>query len=190
MVAAWHRSSATSLTTDMSITHAAFALRPLLETDLPQVRTWRNHPDVRAWMFSSGLVEVDEHQRWFAAIQKDPRRWCYVYDDGCAPAGFVSLQGSSKGRNLEWGFYAAPDATKGTGRAMLRAALHIAFEQLEAHKVCAQVLGFNQRSLRVHEHLGFRTEGCLRQQHHDGDTYHDIICFGLLRSEWVPLSKD
>jgi len=32
--------------------------------------------------------------------------------------------------------------------------------------------------------LGFQREGVLRQQHFDGQQYHDVVCFGLLANEW------
>jgi UDP-4-amino-4,6-dideoxy-N-acetyl-beta-L-altrosamine N-acetyltransferase len=52
------------------------------------------------------------------------------------------------------------------------------------HKLCGQALAFNERSIRFHQNLGFRREGVLRQQHFDGEQYHDVVCFGLLASEW------
>ena len=30
------------------------------------------------------------------------------------------------------------------------------------------------------------SKGVLRQQHFDGNRYHDIVCFGLLKHEWQP----
>ena len=84
----------------------------------------------------------------------------------------------------DWGFYAAPDAPKGTGRKLGASALTYAFARLELHKVCGQALDFNERSIHFHLRLGFQQEGVLREQHFDGEQYHGIVCFGLLATEW------
>jgi len=87
----------------------------------------------------------------------------------------------------EWGFYVAPDAAKGTGRALGVAALRYAFETLSLRKLCGEVIATNVRSLRFHEKLGFQREGVLREQHFDGKNHLDVHYFGLLIREWRSL---
>jgi UDP-4-amino-4,6-dideoxy-N-acetyl-beta-L-altrosamine N-acetyltransferase len=86
----------------------------------------------------------------------------------------------------DWGFYIAPGAEKGTGRLLGQAALDYAFQRLNLHKICGQALAFNERSVKFHHNLGFKQEGILRDQYYDGENYHAIICFGLLKVEWQP----
>lgn len=56
---------------------------------------------------------------------------------------------------------------------------------MKVHKLCGQVLAGNERSVRFHEALGFVREGELREQQLDGQEYRNLICFGLLRSEYL-----
>jgi len=168
------------------MTTSADTLRPLAEPDLPLVRAWRNHPSVRQHMFSTHAIAEAEHQQWFARQQADPTRRLWLFLRGGQPMGFVHLSGVAPGGVAEWGFYAAPGAPKGTGRALGQAALARAFGTEHLHKVCGQVLATNAASLAFHRRLGFTEEGVLRQQHRsaDGAHYHDIHCFGLLRADW------
>lgn len=62
--------------------------------------------------------------------------------------------------------------------------MRYAFGEAMLHKLCGQVLDCNVRSLGFHERLGFSQEGVLRQLHFEGQRYHDVICLGLLLSEW------
>jgi RimJ/RimL family protein N-acetyltransferase len=55
---------------------------------------------------------------------------------------------------------------------------------LNLHKVCGQVLAGNEASIRLHLKLGFHQEGILRQQQRIGESYRDLVCFGILRQEW------
>lgn len=154
--------------------------------DLEQVLGWRNHAEVRRYMFDPRLIPLDEHCRWFEKASKDPARHLLVYEQHAVPAGFINIHPVASGGIAEWGFYAAPGSPKGTGRSLGRTALRYAFEKVGLHKVCGRVLDFNERSLRLHLMLGFVQEGILRDQHFDGLHHHDVMCLGLLANEWHP----
>lgn len=159
-------------------------VRPMTEADLEAVLAWRNHPEVRRWMFSQQEIALDSHRQWFERARQDKARHLLVFELGGEPRGFVNIGVLAGGQVADWGFYASPDAPKGTGRLLGQSALRYAFETAALHKVCGQVLAFNERSLRFHQSLGFQLEGTLRDQHFDGTRHHDVMCFGLLRHEW------
>jgi UDP-4-amino-4,6-dideoxy-N-acetyl-beta-L-altrosamine N-acetyltransferase len=159
-------------------------VRPMAQADLELVFTWRNHLDVRRNMYTKHEISFEEHRDWFERTQYDPRKHLLIYEANHMPLGFVSFTELKSSRVAEWGYYAAPDAPKGTGRALGRAALDYAFYEITLHKVCGQALAFNERSIRLHQSFGFEQEGVLRDQHFDGEHYHHVICFGLLRNKW------
>lgn len=156
----------------------------MADGDLRVVLDWRNDPDIRRHMFTQREIRWDEHQRWFEQADADPRRHLFVYEDGGVPRGFVGLTMTQHPNVADWGFYAAPDAPKGTGRTMGRLLLDHAFDVAALHKVCGQALAENVRSISYHLAMGFRQEGVLREHHFDGQTYHSVVCFGLLAREW------
>ena len=163
-------------------------IRPMVYADLALVLTWRNHPDVRRYMYTQHEITLAEHQRWFERSLPDPKKHLLVFEANHQPLGFVNLNEVRSGGIADWGFYAAPDAAKGSGRQLGRAALSHAFTKLKLHKVNGQALAYNQRSIQFHQSLGFQQEGTLRDEHFDGECYHHIICFGLLGHEWQPNS--
>lgn len=159
-------------------------LRPMTETDLAQVLIWRNHPEVRRYMYTQHEITPEEHRRWFERCRHNPKKHLLIFAVKHQPLGFVNFNVNGDGGIADWGFYAAPDAPKGSGRQLGRAALQHAFCQLKLHKVCGQALAYNTRSIQFHQSLGFQQEGLLRDQHFDGENYHHVICLGLLRHEW------
>lgn len=161
-------------------------VRQMVAADLERVLAWRNHPDVRRFMYTQHEISLGEHTRWFEKACKNPKRHLLVYENASTPLGFINLHQFAPGGIADWGFYAAPDAPKGTGYLLGQAALQYAFIDLGLHKLCGQALAYNDRSVRFHQNLGFQQEGLLRQQHFDGQHYHDVVCFGLLASEWHP----
>lgn len=158
----------------------------MVHADLERVLAWRNHPDVRRYMYTQHEITLDEHQRWFERTLPDPKKHLLIFEVNHQPRGFVNFNEAGSGRIADWGFYAAPDAPKGSGRQLGRTALNHAFIQLQLHKVCGQALAYNERSIQFHQSLGFQQEGILRDQHFDGERHHHVICFGLLDHEWQP----
>ncbi|HEX6592500.1 MAG TPA: UDP-4-amino-4,6-dideoxy-N-acetyl-beta-L-altrosamine N-acetyltransferase [Moraxellaceae bacterium] len=161
------------------------SLRPLRQEDLELILAWRNHDDVRQYMYNRHLISAAEHSRWFAQCQSQPGRHLLLYEEAGQPQGFVNFAPTRFAGVVEWGFYAAVGAAAGTGRRLGQAAMNHAFLQLGLHKVCAEALDSNARSLRLHEALGFQREGLLREHYHDGSRYHSIICLGLLSQDWA-----
>ncbi len=159
-------------------------MRAMTASDLPQTLVWRNHPDISRWMYSRHSIGIDEHRRWFERAIQDGQRHLLIFELDCRPMGFVQLTRLHGDLIADWGFYAAPDAPKGTGRLLGNCALGHAFGPLGLHKVCGEAITDNTRSVRLHLALGFTQEGLRREQHFDGTRYHDVLYFGLLAAEW------
>ena len=156
----------------------------MTQADLETVLTCRNHEVVRLFMYTQHVISKDEHSRWFDRASIDPKRHLLIYHVGDKALGFVNFYEIAAGGIADWGFYAAPDAPRGTGSALGHAALQHAFQTLKLHKLCGQAIAFNEPSIRFHTKLGFLKEGVLHQQHFDGLNYHDVWCFGLLADSW------
>lgn len=159
-------------------------VRPMTHEDLEQVLAWRNHEEVRRYMYTQHEISLVEHTRWFERASQDSSRHLLVFESNAVPLGFINLHQIVPGGVADWGFYAAPDAPKGTGRQLGQAAIQYAFTQAGLHKLCGQALAYNERSIKFHLNQGFQQEGVLRDQHFDGQSYHDVVCFGLLAPEW------
>jgi UDP-4-amino-4,6-dideoxy-N-acetyl-beta-L-altrosamine N-acetyltransferase len=162
----------------------------MIESDLEQVLKWRNHPDIRCYMYTQRIISREEHKTWFDLSIKDDNKHLLIYEENNAQKGFVQFQREKESHFANWGFYTEPNALKGTGRRLGQAALWYAFVDLQLHKVYGESLALNQRSIRFHRALGFRQEGRFRDHHFDGRRYHDVIRFGLVKPEWKSAIKE
>lgn len=159
------------------------------ESDLEMVLGWRNHPEVRRYMYTTHEISLSEHSAWFESARQDSNVNLLIFEKLGTPTGFVNITLGRSEPVADWGFYLAPDAPRGSGRELGKHAITFAFDILGLHKLCGQALSFNERSIRFHGTLGFVEEGRLRDQHFDGKRYHDVVCFGLLDSEWKQQNK-
>ena len=165
-------------------------VRKMDAADLEQVLEWRNHPDVRKYMYTQHEITLEEHTQWFQSTVGDSQRHLLIFEKNKKPLGFVNITEIKKGGIADWGFYLSPQAPRGTGLALGIQALNYAFYEANFNKVCGQALGFNERSIAFHLKLGFEQEGILRDQHFDGKNYHNVVCFGLLANQWQPDLRD
>jgi UDP-4-amino-4,6-dideoxy-N-acetyl-beta-L-altrosamine N-acetyltransferase len=167
------------------------SIREMTADDLGNVLAWRNHPEIRRYMYTQHEISFVEHSAWFEKASLDARKHLLIFEMNGLPQGFINITEINVGRVADWGFYIAPEAAKGTGRQLGQLALTYSFQTIGVHKVCGQALAFNERSIKFHRSLGFQQEGILRDQHYDGEKYHAVICFGLINHEWpLPYEKD
>jgi [ribosomal protein S5]-alanine N-acetyltransferase len=89
-------------------------------------------------------------------------------------------------RRAEIGF-ALGSAHWGHGHASEAVArvLNHAFEELELHRLEADVDPRNEPSITLLERMGFRREGYLRERWHVNGEICDAVLYGLLRAEWA-----
>ena len=162
----------------------ACQIRRVTEGDLPMLLAWRNHADVRRYMFNQHEIGLDEHRNWFAKASQDPSRCLLIVEEEKQAIGYAQFSKVEEGGIADWGFYAQPGAPKGTGRKLGTMALNHAFGPLGLHKVCGQAIASNLASITFHQRLGFALEGVLRDQQRINWAYQSLHCFGLLASEW------
>lgn len=135
-------------------------------------------------MFNQSPIQLEEHLLWYFRVAQNGTCTLLIYERDGLALGHMNFTHKPNSAIAEWGFYISPDAPRGAGSEMGICALEFAFERLHLHKVSAQVLDYNERSIHLHHKLGFKQEGILRAHHFDGNRYHDIHCFGLLANEW------
>jgi RimJ/RimL family protein N-acetyltransferase len=79
--------------------------------------------------------------------------------------------------------------SKGYGTDAMQLILGYAFRELNLHRVTSSTISYNERSIRVHERVGFRREGLQRESIQREGQRFDVIHFGILRHEWQALNN-
>lgn len=93
---------------------------------------------------------------------------------------------SAKDAQIEIGWVFHP-AVHGRGFATeaATALLKVAFDELGAHRVYAELDAANEASARLCEILGMSREALLRERDHVDDEWRDVAIFGLLDREFA-----
>ena len=99
--------------------------------------------------------------------------------------GAIGLVISAQQHRAELGYWIGrPYWGRGYCTEAARAIVAFGFEQLDLHRIVATHFARNPASGRVMQKLGMAREGLLRQHLSKGTHYEDLVCYGLLRSEW------
>ncbi|MCQ6316849.1 GNAT family N-acetyltransferase [Bacillus cereus] len=69
------------------------------------------------------------------------------------------------------------------GKHMMKAVLHIAFDELKLHRVTLGVYDFNISAISCYEKIGFVKEGLLREAKRVGETYWNLWEMSMLEYE-------
>jgi UDP-4-amino-4,6-dideoxy-N-acetyl-beta-L-altrosamine N-acetyltransferase len=161
-------------------------LRPIQESELKLMLSWRNAPEVRLNMYTRHEIPEQEHFAWWRRTNQDNNQAYFMYENAGKPLGIVGLTSIDFiNSNCSWAFYAAPDAPRGTGSRMEFLAIEYVFATLKLHKLVCEVLAFNTSVIKLHQKFGFTIEGILLQQHRVEGEYIDIYRLGLLQSQWA-----
>lgn len=101
--------------------------------------------------------------------------------------GVVSLGGISEWPSLDChiGYWlGAGETGRGLMRDAVAAMLDHAFEERRLHRVAANILPANRRSIALVRALGFAREGCLRGLIEIDGVWRDHECWSMLSTEW------
>lgn len=90
-----------------------------------------------------------------------------------------------KNRRSQIGIKLSPKSQgKGIGQECLRLTIKYAFCELNLNKLEATVLEYNEKSKNMFIKCGFKEEGRLKESIFKGDSYNDLIIFGLLNRDF------
>lgn len=78
---------------------------------------------------------------------------------------------------------------KGYAREAISIVLRYYFRELRYQKVSIMIYSFNERSIRLHERLGFKLEGRIRRMVYTNGTFYDELFFGMIIEEFDQIDK-
>lgn len=175
-----------------TLSTARLRLREITEADAPALLALHGDADLMRWFGVDPLPDLAAAQalvRTFAGwrVAANPGvRWGLERHDQPGLIGSLGLFAWNRNwRKCTLGYELARAAQgQGLMHEALRAAVAWGFAQMALNRIEAQVHPDNLASIRSVQRLGFVPEGRLRQLGFWGGQYHDMLQFGLLRSDW------
>lgn len=168
-------------------------LRPLEESDVDDILTWVNDPEIVGNLaaFAGEPFSRDQELAWIRQVRASPSDVVFTIlgADGryLGQCGIHQIHARSKVGRLACIIARRQDMGRGRGSAAIRAICDHAFDALGLHKLWLMVFAHNARGRGIYGRIGFREEGVLREEYfHDG-RWHDMVRMSVLAREWQEL---
>lgn len=133
-------------------------LKPLAESDLEMVRTWRNSPEIAQHMLDQNYITAEGQRKWFNGLQTDASRAYWVAWFKEQPIGVVSLVNINHAEGIaEPGMYIYPEQYRNNIVPFCVAFVlnDYAFEELGLSLLLGKIFPENEASVRFHEKCGY-----------------------------------
>src|SRR6476620_7395857 len=162
-------------------TTARVRLRPTMSSDIDFVLSLEqqdeNLPYITPW-------ERTQHE---AAIRfPDFRHFIVEGGEGLDAVGFLILIGCrSRNQSLELKRMVVQHKGQGFGRAALRVAKKVAFDDLGAHRFWLDVRTHNTRAKALYDGEGFVVEGTLREAVKTAGGFESLVVMSMLQAEFA-----
>jgi diamine N-acetyltransferase len=162
-------------------TTARVRLRPTMSSDLDFVVSLEQAPENLPF-----ITPWDKTQHEAAIRFPDFRHFIVEGGEDLSSVGFVILIGCrNPNLSIELKRMVVQAKGAGFGRAALRFAKKIAFDDLKAHRVWLDVKRRNSRAKALYDSEGFVLEGELREAVKMDDGFESLIVMSMLRTEFA-----
>ena len=170
-------------------------LRALELEDMELLRETINDPYfermVGGWSFP---VSKNAQLKWFESLGSNQSNYRYAIESLETKEffGMISLL------NIDWknrsGMTAIKLSKKGlSGKGIATDAeftlMEYVFNELNLHRLTADVLKYNTPSVSLHKKIGGIVEGVKREAVFKNGQYNDVLCFGILKEDYIKAAK-
>ena len=155
--------------------------------------TWLNNPNVNGFLETRWSTQtLDVIKSFVEGIRQSNHSYLFAITIREGANGGTRHIGNIKIGPIN-PFYAYADISyfigeedcwgKGIATEAISLVCKFGFEELGLHKIQAGVFGKNIGSIKALKRVGFKNEGCLREQLFTFDNVDDHLYFGILREE-------
>ena len=117
------------------------------------ILSWRNHPDIRQWMFHPNKISMDEHLRFIESLKnRSDKRYFLVQrdDENLGVIDFTAITEDS----AEFGIYGNP-TIHGIGKILMVTLIDYALTILHISKLIATVFSDNEKAKHLYATFDF-----------------------------------
>ena len=165
-------------------------LRQIEESDLPELRDWRNSHYIRAYTREFRPLNILNQKNWFESLLTDRSNIMFAIEKkedeavvGCCGLTYINW----KEGHGEISIYIGDQnwQEKGYATDALQLLLKYGFCELRLHRIYAIIFGYNEASIKFFEKNRFKLEGRHREARFWDGKFHDELVYGILEDEYL-----
>lgn len=116
--------------------------------------------------------------------------WLIENTDGVSVGNINTFNCNKRFGTFKYGLGIAREHwDKGYAKDAIKIILRYYFRELRYQKVTVYIYSFNERSMKLHESLGFKHEGRIRRAVFTNGSYYDEVLYGMTCEEFDVIDK-
>lgn len=168
-------------------------LRAVEATDADSYYKWSYDYDTESDRFCDEIHFPRTHESMITSVEARAKRtpandefiWIIENYEGVAVGNINVFDCNRRTGTFKYGLGIAREHWgKGYGKEAIKIILKYYFMELAYQKVTVYIYSFNERSMKLHESLGFCKEGVIRRMIYTNGKYYDEVIYGMTREEF------
>jgi len=153
----------------------------LSSTEKDLVITWRNHRNVRKWMYQDHIISFKKHSKFIEKLKEENKNFYWLIKNKNAKyLGVIYLNKVDFiHRHAYLGIYSNP-ALKGVGKLLIQTLKELAFKFAKLHTLKLEVIETNEQAIKFYREHGFRKEGNLKEFVYKEGRWLDVLVMGIV----------
>lgn len=154
----------------------------LSSEEIEFVRSFRNHNEIRKWMYSDDIIPLQDHINFINSLKENDRNYYWLVKMEEKYIGVISLSRIDfKHRNAYLGIYANPFlVSRGKGKLLIKCIKKLAFDYANLHTLKIEVMDTNEKAINFYKKVGFSDEGRLKEFLYRNGNWHDMVVMGII----------
>jgi len=122
------------------------------------VLSWRNHPDIKQWMYNSNDIPLENHLSFIETLKNCAEKLYFLVKQNNNYIGVIDFTNIDKGnKSSEFGLYSNIDIqTPGVGRILENVCIDYAFNILNINILKLEVFSENAQVRNLHKKFNFK----------------------------------
>ena len=116
---------------------------------------WRNHPDIRRWMYNQDEIKFEEHLSFIDSLKSRKDKLYFLVkkeDDFIGVIDFTQLVNKE---SVHMGIYSNPNIN-GNGKILLNKIIDYSFNNLKVKRVFSEVFAENDKAYNLYKKFNFK----------------------------------
>lgn len=164
-------------------------LRAIEESDLEQLKNFRNQPYIRKMCREYRLLNMENQRRWFHSLIEDKNTIMFAIETRSTK----KLIGACGLTYIDWKNRKAESSIYGGSKNWqedplivdaLETLMKYAFYEVNLHKLYAEVFAFNRLTAKLLENCNFTKTGVMKTNHFEDGKFWDSYIYSILRDEY------
>ena len=116
---------------------------------------WRNHPDIRKWMYNQDEIKLEEHLNFIESLKLRKDKFYFLVKKEDEFIGVIDFTQLVNKESVYMGIYSNPNI-KGNGKILLNKIIEYSFNNLKVKRVFSEVFAENDKAHNLYKKFNFK----------------------------------